>query len=271
MKPMLADTIDHTKIGPYLTDDAWWLQQKLDGHRVLIRVLDGAVTALGRDGAPKANAIPAAVVRQFARMPAGEWFFDGELVGPTFWLFDLPSVSGHVTVEQPYSFRLDVLEKFFAGWAPDAAVRLLPTARTTVEKAMLWQRVQDAPAEGVMLKRVDAGYRGGPARSPGVIKAKLVKTADVVVKRLGVGGKENCEFVVFDAAGQEVPIGKCSLIGKDPIAERDVIEVKYLYCNNPNEPRLYQPRMLRRRTDKGAHECTIDQLVYTDKRVMETI
>lgn len=272
MKPQLADSIDPTKIEKYLTNDAWVIQQKLDGHRVLIRVRNGHAMALGRDGEPKANAIPSKILDQFKGMTAGEWFFDGELVGVTLWLFDLPHVTGHVALTDPYQVRHHVLTAFFAGWQPDPCIRLLATAVTTAEKRELHERTVAAGAEGVMLKEINAPYRPG-RRSVHTLKAKYVKTADVVIKRLGVGGKENCEFFVYDPTygqpGAEVMIGKCSLIGKPNVAVGDVIEVKFLYTTTDH--RLFQPRMMRVRDDKSPSECTIDQLTttYTSRDVLD--
>jgi hypothetical protein len=45
-----------------------------------------------------------------------------------------------------------------------------------------------------------------------------------------------------------------------------VLEVKYLYATDDNI--LYQPRVMKRRTDKAATDCLINQLVKTSKQVV---
>src|SRR4029077_8246135 len=42
---------------------------------------------------------------------------------------------------------------------------------------------------------------------------------------------------------------------------------KYLYASN--DRKLYQPSLLRVRDDKPAAQCTIDQLVFTNRHVVE--
>jgi hypothetical protein len=42
--------------------------------------------------------------------------------------------------------------------------------------------------------------------------------------------------------------------------------VRYLYASD--EGLLYQPTMLRIRTDKSPGECTVDQLQYTDRSII---
>lgn len=41
------------------------------------------------------------------------------------------------------------------------------------------------------------------------------------------------------------------------------------YAANPQTPKLYQPRLMHVRLDKAAHECTIDQLMFTSRNVLE--
>src|SRR6059058_1192562 len=112
MKPMLARALDLNRIKSYLNDDHWVAQQKLDGDRILITVTDGKVRALNREGVARSNPVPRRVLDQFACFP-GTWCFDGELMtSGELWLFDLPQAAGHVSPEQPFSFRYAVLERF---------------------------------------------------------------------------------------------------------------------------------------------------------------
>jgi hypothetical protein len=102
------------------------------------------------------------------------------------------------------------------------------------------------------------------------LKAKFVVTADVIVLAVGDDGKESCTLGMVDG-NTVVEIGRCSLIGKPYVKPGDIIEVAYLYANNCKAPRLYQPRLYRVRDDKTPPECTIDQLKFTNKSVMEAL
>lgn len=83
-------------------------------------------------------------------------------------------------------------------------------------------------------------------------------------------GKQSAALAVYDHDGEQVRIGNVTTIGKGGpggIQVGQVVEVAFLYVVNPEHPVLYQPRILRVRTDKGAAECSTDQLVgmHTDR------
>lgn len=123
--------------------------------------------------------------------------------------------------------------------------------------------------EGVILKRADSRYDRGN-RSPNWLKAKFVVTAEVVVLAVRDDGKESASLGMVSGS-KVIEVGRCSLIGKPNVIPGDVVEVRYLYALNPARPRLYQPTLLRVRTDKSVEECTLDQLRFTNKTVMEAI
>lgn len=265
---MLARSLDLATVETYLTDDNWFAQQKLDGHRILITVTDGKVRALNREGVQRSNPVPRKILEQFQCFP-GEWCFDGELMTTgELWLFDLPTAAGRVTPDNPFSFRYAVLERFMAGghWPTDPCVRLLPVSRGTAAKRALFAELRDRGAEGLMFRHVEGRYRAGK-RSDMTLKAKFTKTADVVVHEVRPEGRNNCTFRLFDN-GVLVPAGSCSLEARPDVKPGDVIEVRYLYASD--EGLLYQPTMLRIRKDKSPGECTVDQLQYTDRTIMPT-
>jgi bifunctional non-homologous end joining protein LigD len=265
MKPMLAGTIDPGDLTTVLADSRWWAQQKLDGDRVLFHVENGTVSALNRNGEPRVNLVPTRVARQF-EIP-GTWVFDGELMSDgTYWLFDMPVAEPHISPEHPYEYRHVVLERLFTGWGPDSCVRLLPTARTATAKTALVEAVLAANGEGVIFKDSAAPYRAGK-RSTGMLKAKYTKTADCVVTDVGREGRANCHVSLYDSKGRVVEVGSVATAGKPAVAAGDVVEVRYLYASE--DRRLYQPVLLRLREDKWATDCTMDQLVFTSRGVVE--
>lgn len=265
MKPMLADSIDPKRLERYIEDDDWWMQQKLDGDRILLHVSDGTVTPLNRSGEPRSKSIPNGMKQYFSNL-SGEWFIDGELVDGVFCVFDLPGVNDIVEASMPYDLRLDVLERFWPQLGPSSDVLLIPTARTADEKRDLSNRIKALNGEGLMLKRHDAPYK--ERRVSTMLKAKFVKTADCIVYAVGLDGKENAGLALL-SPGEDagiIDVGRCSLLGKPAVNVGDVVEVKYLYATDDN--RLYQPRLMKVRTDKHASECTVDQLVHTDRTLV---
>jgi ATP-dependent DNA ligase len=264
MRPMLAGSVDLALIDPYLSHYRWVAQQKLDGHRLLFCVEGGQVTVRNREGEVRRNPVPRRVWSKFAVLP-GTWCFDGELVDDEYFLFDLPVAGDAITPAHPYEFRLEVLERIFREWDPGAGVRLLSTARSMRAKQELLERVLAQGGEGIVVKNLDSRYREGK-RSAGVLKAKDDKTIDVVVTAVSPDGRRNCAVGLFEG-GVVLPAGTISLQGKPAVAVGDVVEVRYLYASQDH--RLYQPRLLRVRDDKAPESCTRDQLVFTDRTVVD--
>lgn len=254
---MLAIEATKTQATKNIADPEWWLQQKCDGDRILVRSENGVVTFLNRQGEPKAKAIPPGV-QSFFTIPDGLWYFDGELVGDQLWIFDL-LIDSVISTETPYIERYAMLEVLFAKpeWASDA-VKLLPTARTAEEKMALTVAVSEGNGEGWMLRHRSMPYVCGPSRSTKLLKIKRTRTMDVIIGKHHLEGKENAELKLLDPRGKSVPVGRCSLIGKPDVDTGDVVEVKFLYVGAND--RLYQPTLLRVRDDKSPEECTIDQL-----------
>jgi ATP-dependent DNA ligase len=269
MKPMLAANTPLKRTEGLLMLDDYWLQQKLDGQRVLVRIDDGDVYALNRSGAPKVTGMTSSLLKPFERFADGaEWFFDGELMPDgRLWLFDL-AIDPTVPTTDPYRVRYGVLEGLLRQWgdACPPQICLLPTARTPVEKERLVKAVEAQDGEGWVLKHVNHPYRPGH-RSEQVMKMKRIRSLDAVVTNVGIQGKENIEYGLFDGGPRPRVIGTCSAIGKVDVAIDDVIEVTYLYIGANGK--LVQPRMTRKRDDKAADECWMDQLSgSTDKSVI---
>jgi ATP-dependent DNA ligase len=270
MKPMLARPLPLGQVDNYLADDHWVAQQKLDGDRILIVVRDGRVQALNREGELRRNRVPRKVLDQFQPFVSlpGAWVFDGELMTTgELWLFDLPTAADKVNTEHPFEFRYAVLERFLAGgdWPTDPCVKLLPVATTNQAKQTLFAELRTRGAEGLVLRHRDGRYRPGK-RSDLMLKAKFTFTVDVVVHEVRAEGRNNCTYRLFDN-GTWVPAGSVSLEARPEVRPGDVIEVRALYASA--EGLLYQPVMQRVRNDKSPTECTVDQLRYTDRTIIE--
>lgn len=257
--PMLAEPITNTK-RDYINDDDYWFEQKLDGIRLIVEVDDGKVYQWKRSGT--LAGFPA-VKRAFSVLP-GHWRFDGEFLDEQFHVFDLPE-SPATDFADTYEVRRHVLEEFHKQWGPPPVVQIVKCARTPSEKQDLFDRLQAAGAEGVMVKKFDAPYRAG-LRTQFTMKMKFWRSCEVVVVEVGIDGKENLEFALFDDAGKLHKVGKASTIGKPKAQPGEILEVKYLYAGAGN--RLVQPEILRIRDDKQLDECTFEQLVHVNKSVV---
>lgn len=275
--PQLAKQTEVTSLERFINNDTWVLEQKLDGHRLLLLSPGGdhPPTALTRSGTPYTRKLPKAIQNfRFPTVggeviPAGEWVLDGELVDGIFWCFDLPRFPS-APLDMPLHLRRAALEMLLG--QIEHPFKLVPQAKTAAEKIDLADRALTNNFEGLLLKQVNAPYRSG-GRTEEWLKVKFVKTADVIVTGVRDDGKESVRYCVVDSAtGNPLEIGRASLIGKEKsgaINIGDVIEVRYLYVGA--DGRLYQPTVLRKRFDKFPHECTTDQLQHVNKAVLEAL
>ena len=263
LAPQLATASEVGHITHYLDYEDWVLEQKLDGHRVML-VTGETTKFLTRGGMPYTKGIPAGLHDHGLN---DGLVLDGELVDGVLWVFDLLTVDGKLDGMAQY-VRRATLETVMLDVRTDR-IRLVPQARTREEKRALFETARERGYEGVVAKRRLAGYTHGQ-RTDAWHKVKFVETVDVVVLTVGEDGKDSATLGVFDD-GLLLEVGRCSLIGKETVRPGDVIEVKYLYAADPDEPRLTQPTMLRRRDDKRPDECLLSQIKFTDKTVMEVL
>lgn len=270
--PMLADSTEPRQLDRYIDDNNWWMNQKLDGDRLLIYVENGVVNALNRKGREKTRGVNHRLLAPFEEFNAGRFVFDGELLGDgMLHIFDVPfATSLGVERNTPLDERTKVLDMIFDLWHPTGIVKVA-TARTAAEKALMVKIAMESQLEGVMIKRANGLYVN--KRSSSWLKAKFVKDADFIVTAIGQEGKTNAVLGLIDPdRGTVVEVGRASAIGKANPQPGEVWTVRYLYCVDPRNPRLYQPRLMHRRTDKQLSECTIDQLdgSYTDRNYIIT-
>lgn len=270
-RPMLAQEIrDLVEIEKMLDSSGWHTQLKLDGDRVVIEVIDGVVSALNRSGQPKVKNVGAGMLAPFAHLTEGRWVFDGEVVGRTLWLFDMPAAGSFHNESDSFDERFQALHAVF-DCLPivDGSVDLVTTAYTPDAKREMFKEAFEGGKEGVIFREVTGPYESGK-RSSVLIKHKFLNTADCFVTEVGKKGKESVELSVFDANGKEQVVGNASTIGKTPKPKLDdVWEVRFLYVVSPDHPTMVQARLLRLRTDKSKPECSTEQFAgaVTDKTV----
>lgn len=277
MRPMLAQSGDRDQLPAYIEDDSYVLEQKLDGQRLVVRVQNEQgqplkVEAFNRAGMPKQTMVNKTLLTCFEFFASeGTWIFDGELVGPTYHVFDMPEGGGGlVSLTTPLNERRTVLETLFGLWKPRAdLVSLVHQAKTTEDKAALAAQAEADLCEGVMVKAAASRYSPS-LRSAAWVKVKFTHDLDAIILDLGHGGKDNAVLALLDKAKQQVvEVGRASTIGKRPTPEiGQVWTVRYLYFTDADR-RLYQPRLMRLRTDKAYEECTVEQLVTTSKHVID--
>ena len=278
--PMRFQQAPATDLPAYLAaGDEWLWQQKLDGIRgQLVLEVGKPPWMRNTSGQPMASSTAAKVVQPLLRRvaksfpcdplaPAGTtWAVDGEIVGGRFYVFDFITDPGD---PGPLRWRLELLDKWYAlavAAGLGDVIALVPTAYGKEQRERLVLAVHDQGGEGWIVKRAGSPYTWG-GRVDHSLKIKLTHTVDAVVTARNVEAASSFSLGLYDGAGELVPIGSTSAIGKPDLPTWSVIEVTYLYASQDFQ--LTQPRLLRARPDKPAAECTLDQLRFADKTVID--
>lgn len=272
-RAQLLNSVGDGELEALLTSEAVVAQQKLDGMRVLFHIIDGKVVATNREGQIVAfTSVAERVAAAFRGAPEGT-VFDGELVGESYWVFDLLSYGDEDLREAGYEDRYERLTGI--GVTTDE-VTVVPTAWDEDEKRRLLAALEAQNAEGIVFKERDAPYTmGRPASRGAQLKYKFTKSADVVITE----NAGNAYQMAVYHEGELRPAGKVfagttneSRAELDRLlsaGENPVAEVKYLYATDDHV--LFQPVFVRLRDDKPASDCLRDQLIQTDRRGLTEI
>ena len=266
----LLNPVEIHEVERLLADDAVLAQQKLDGNRVLCHVEEGEVLPTNRSG--QRTNVSASVLSGLIHLPPGT-VVDGEVVGDVYWLFDVLQFAGRDVTAQSCFERFTLLSDEIEPGLSEP-VRVLESALTTKQKRGLYERLQQASAEGIVFKRKDAKYTPGRPSSGGTqLKCKFVSSADVVLVenagnayRMQVfdGGKAFDVGKVFSGTTNESRAEIDAALSK---GKRLVAEVRYLYATDDSQ--LFQPIFVRVRTDKKEKDCVRSQLKATNREVVD--
>lgn len=265
--PQLAQNCESDRqLERMFTDDQWVAEQKLDGKRVLIVAGDNDLAALNRKG--ERIDVPAYLRVAFERFSStnGKWVVDGELIGDSLWLFDLPVAMTTILPTDPYDVRREALEGIYeAAWADNDHVHLLDCYRTQEEKRDLYAWCKANHAEGLMFKNRRGTYHEG-RRSSDLQKVKFTETVDCIILETWREGRRSIRVGLYEN-GTMVDVGAITMTEENLAIATvgQVVEARYLYV--AKDRRLYQPRFLGFRDDKSPDECTIDQLKFTSKEI----
>lgn len=262
----LLEPLEDHELDEFLADDSMVAQQKLDGIRVVVTTGDEMV-ATNRDG-QVTKLVSSSVLSGLRYLPPGT-VVDGEVLGDTYWLFDVLMLAGEDVRGKGYLDRWELLENELEPALTDDA-RVLPVAIGKKAKQKLCDKLRAAAAEGIVFKQRDGVYRAG--RHSSQRKHKFVKAADVVILE---NAGNAYQMAVYDGSklfevgrvfsGTTTASRKAldAMLGQ---GQRPVCEVRYLYATDDDQ--LFQPVFIRMRDDKVASECVRAQLKKTDKSVV---
>lgn len=195
--PMLASKMPDGKDADDFDNAQWVMEEKYDGHRVVVVIRDREVSAWSRQA--NVRTLPDHIHQAMRRMPDGT--FDGELIVPgmksydvtagvntgqeALVLFDVIELLGTSVGEQRQDVRRDYLREAYKALGKahvELSQQFPPSMRKVTE---IWDR----GGEGTIIKSRSGLYRPN-WRSPDWIKVKaeLAATLTVVGFKEGLNG-----------------------------------------------------------------------------------
>lgn len=247
--PQLLNPIEERDVDRYLDDDAWVMEEKHDGRRLMVRVSAGTVEGANRKGL--LVSLPREI--EDALKHGEDCVLDGELVGAKFYVFDVLAYAGEDLSDRGYVER--VATRSGIPFSDRGAVDAVETFVGTEAKREAYVRLRSAEKEGVVFKSASAAYKvGRPAAGGTQVKFKFYATCSAVV---GTVNQQRSVGLLLDG----VSVGNVTISSNFEIPRvGEVVEVRYLYYNPQGA--LYQPCFLGVREDINASECTLAQLKH---------
>jgi len=259
IRPQLLNAVEDPE--PLLADEAFCIQRKHDGKRLLLHKQGFEITGINRRGLE--CGFPETIRAAAAALPHN-FLLDGEAVGDTFHVFDLLEVRFTDLRPVPYQARLVELLNLLDS-TEQSAIQWVATRTGQAAKRCVFDKFREENAEGVVFKRIGAPYSSGRPNSGGdQLKYKFVETASVIVN--AINAKRSVAIAVREN-GMLVPAGNVTVPANQLIPQvGDVVEVRFLYAM-PGSGALFQPVYLGVRDDIAPAECTHDQLKFRREEV----
>ena len=242
LKPMLAQPADDVADAFAMLGNEIAFEHKFDGARVQIHRVAGATRIFSR----RMNEITASlpeVVEISARLGAREAILDGEVIAVDaqgrplafqdlmrrfgrvknieesraerplrLHLFDLLAVDGSLTIDRPYSERIEMLEELAREAGMQTVTRIVKPSLPEAEK--FFRDAIAAGYEGVVAKSLTSAYMPG-VRGRGWVKLKHARTLDLVIVAADWGyGRRHGWLSNYHLAARDERTGGYSQIGK---------------------------------------------------------
>ena len=245
--PQLLNEITENELESYLTNDDYCAQEKFDGHRKTIKVINGNVTTFNKKG--KSTGAPENIEQEANNFR--NCIIDGELVSDIFHYFDILSLDDTDIRNHSYKDRYQTIFR-------SPSIIPVDTAYTTEEKRNLFNRLKRENKEGIVFKKLSGIHHTGYHDDH--VKFKFYATASVIVIRQNE--KASVGIGVYHG-NNLIEVGNVTTLGHTKPNINEIIEVRYLYAYRGGS--LYQPNLIGPRDDLDHADCTIGKLKFKNE------
>ncbi len=253
--PQLCNPVREDEVACILPDKSYWMEEKFDGKRMLLRKEGQNVVGINRKGL--VVALPQPLIMA-AQKYDESFLLDGECVGETLHVFDLLLLNGEKMVGLAMCERRHTLEELLQ--IDDPHLLLVETEKSVAGKAEKFTYFKAMRKEGVVFKRYNAPYAPGrPANGSGWFKHKFVTSGSFIVSRVNAD-RRSVGLEVFEER-KRIGVGNVTIpVNAEVPIVGDIIEVRYLYAYRGGS--LFQPVYLGPRDDLSLLDCTVRELKY---------
>ena len=266
-KCVLLNAIKEEQVHELMNNDDWMIQEKMDGVRYMLEFEGIQPHPKFKGYNRKGKEVPVSQeikdeFESFDEHLPPNCFLDGELIGKTFYVFDILSMDGDLR-EQSSGMRYNLLAKYINKYFRKSKyIKLVGAYGTKEEKEKLFN--DSIAKEGVVFKRKSATYHvGRPASGGDYLKFKFCEYCTCLVtsvsnkRSVGIGLMNGSDVV--EVGNVTIPVNyEIPTVGK-------YIEVKYLYAFPGGS--LIQPVYLGERDDVEVD--TIDSIKYKNSEDVE--
>lgn len=234
-------------------DDEWFMQEKFDGRRLMIKKDDECV-AINKKGL---SILIPEVVADIVKAVPEQIVTDGEIIGEKYYIFDILEYKKENLRTLGAKNRYDILMSI-----PQLKYYVVPAFFTEEEKRKAFAELEEKEKEGAVFKKEGSQYVSGrPASGGNQLKYKFWASATVkVIKHHKT--KRSVTVAVFEN-GKERDMGNVTIPANYDIpAIGELVEVIYLYCHVGEEGKLYQSKYKGIRDDQNEDDCHIGQIKF---------
>jgi bifunctional non-homologous end joining protein LigD len=239
-----------------LNDPNYWMQEKMDGRRLLVQKKGDTIIGINRLGLTVG--LPQTLIASASNCSC-DFILDGEAIGDALHAFDALLIGEEDLRSTRYADRQVRLMTLLRSFQ-HPSIHVIEPHVTIGQKEEAFERFKTENAEGVVFKHIDAPYTAGRPSSGGPqLKFKFHETASFVVGK--INAKRSVSLLLF--AGDRIgSAGNVTIPPNHEIPQTgQVVECRYLYAFKESGC-IYQPVYLGPREDIPTEECTTTQLKY---------